>query len=217
MAKIMVIDDDLNIRQIVSRFMRHAGHQVVTVADGIFAMKAIREEQPDLIILDVIMPELDGCALGYHLKFKSEFASIPLIMLTSLVDKPYLGKDIAADCFMGKPFSGEALIDKVNELLSSPKVNVGVEQDEAKSGGGRRITSATAAGIAMSIAVVLFAVLSLSRATAAEQPAVTAAFSQGDLADQLFIYTLPVALALFGYIAYALTRLVMNNPKPNGK
>ena len=123
MAKIMVIDDDSYIRLILIRILSRRGHQVIPVSDGAFAMKEIRGQEPDIIILDILMPGLDGFSLGHHLKFKSEFSNTPVVIITSLVDKAYLAKEISADGFISKPFDGDKVIEIIEDILAKKMVS----------------------------------------------------------------------------------------------
>ncbi|MFH1539468.1 MAG: response regulator [bacterium] len=212
MAKILVIDDEPDIRKVVSRFLKNRGHQAVTASDGMFAMKKIREERPDLIILDILMPGLDGCALGHHLKFNSEFSKIPLMVLTSLGDKPYLGEEMAADYFMPKPFGGEKLVDKVEELLAGGRVRVGVEQDKKQPSKKRwkpAFLSLSTVFLLVLIAGSLL-LLDLNSAESVESISTAAADRKKDIsviADQLFIYSLPVVIGILAYFAFVLNKM----------
>lgn len=203
MAKIMVIDDDKNIREIVQRFLEQKGHKVVQVSDGAFGMEAIRKDRPDLIVLDVLMPKLDGCALGYHLKFQSDYANIPILMLTSLADRPYLAKDIAADYFMPKPFSGKKLVNKVDEILASGRVKLGRGKIERTTAPSPRklLYRAYALGALPILAVLSFLLFQFTGGLVEKVAEDTSARAReiSVMADQLFIYFVPVFFLIMVY------------------
>lgn len=208
MSKIMVIDDDQKIREIIQRFLEQRGHQVILVTDGAFGMEAIQKDRPDLIVLDVMMPELDGCALGYHLKFQSKFAHIPILMLTSLADRPYLATDIAADFFMTKPFSGEKLVEKIEEILASGKVKVGIErpggivQKKSKQLYEKSILILTAI-----LGLCSLALWSSIRNNDPLEISSTGARKISVMADSLFIYFIPVVVIIMIYALYLLKQM----------
>ncbi|MEW6201527.1 MAG: response regulator, partial [bacterium] len=125
MAKLMVIDDDESVRDILKRMLEAVGHRVTCIEDGLYAEKAIRKDRPDLIISDVLMPGLDGHALVYHLKYNTDLHHIPVMLLTSLGDeKAYLGREVDADCFMAKPIDEEKLLQKVEQLLNLDRIRI---------------------------------------------------------------------------------------------
>ncbi len=100
--KILVIDDDPNVREMMSRYLREQGYRVVTAADGVEGLHQVKRENPDLITLDVIMPELDGWAVLAALKTDAATAHIPVIMMTTLDDEDR-GYALGAEEFLLKP------------------------------------------------------------------------------------------------------------------
>jgi len=120
MAKILVIDDEASAREILKRILEGVGHKVLCINDGVYAEKVIRAYGPDLIVCDIMMPEVDGLILTNSLKYDSEFDKIPIILLTALGEEnSYLGSQVNADCYMAKPFDEDKLLEKVDELLYS--------------------------------------------------------------------------------------------------
>lgn len=208
MAKIMIIDDDSDIRVIEKGFLENEGHTVILVTDGVFGMDEIRKNKPDLIILDIMMPGLDGCALGYHIKFQSEFKHIPILIVSAIKDMPYIAKDIAAEYFMEKPFKGAQLVAKVQEILDRKSVKVGIVptgRTYTRSKMRKIQTMGKSALLALVASVILFTVSITSFEFLQESPDV-ANRAVSVMADRVFLYSIPLAMVLLSYISYTLTK-----------
>jgi DNA-binding response OmpR family regulator len=122
-STILVVDDETYILNILDFSLDSEGFQVVTAADGEQALFRADELKPDLIILDVMMPKLDGFEVCRAIKAKGETKHIPVILLSardSEKDKRK-GKDAGCDRYITKPFSPNRLIQCVQELLGSAK------------------------------------------------------------------------------------------------
>lgn len=114
--KIYVIDDDKNICEIVSLYLEKEGFEVEKIHDGQNALKKIQEKIPKLIILDLMLPGIDGLTLCKEVR---KFSDVPVIMLTAKGDTfdKVLGLDIGADDYIVKPFDGKELIARVKAVL----------------------------------------------------------------------------------------------------
>ncbi len=122
-AKILVVDDEVNITQILEFSMGAEGYEVITASNGEEAIDKARKEQPDLIILDIMMPRIDGYEACRILKANPLTKNIPVVLLTAKgrdVDKR-LGYEVGATDYIVKPFSPNKLIERINELLSLKK------------------------------------------------------------------------------------------------
>lgn len=119
MAKIVVADDDADIRDLVVFKLQQSGHDVVPVGDGAAAVEACRDELPDLAVLDVMMPRLDGYELTRRLRGHEPTRSMPIILLTARVREPDVefGTAAGADAYVTKPFSPQALRERVRAAL----------------------------------------------------------------------------------------------------
>jgi DNA-binding response OmpR family regulator len=117
--KILVVDDDAELVELVSFNLKQAGYTIGTASNGVEAIKKARTLEPDLIVLDVMMPELDGFAVCEILKRDKTTASIPIMMLTALSSElgRMAGLGSGASDFVTKPFSPRLLIGRVEELL----------------------------------------------------------------------------------------------------
>lgn len=116
---ILVVDDEINIRELVKFNMTKEGFNVVEAEDGITAVKLAKSEKPDLILLDLMLPGMDGLEVCRTLKGRSESAAIPIIMLTAKseeIDK-IIGLELGADDYVTKPFSTRELIARVKAVL----------------------------------------------------------------------------------------------------
>ena len=102
--KILVADDEQHILDTVGAYLKQEGFQVLTVRNGRDALFMFRHEKPDLVILDVMMPEMDGWSVARQIRKESD---VPLLFLTARVDETdqLVGLEIGADEYMTKPFS----------------------------------------------------------------------------------------------------------------
>jgi DNA-binding response OmpR family regulator len=120
MAKILVVDDEPDIVRVVVRIMEARGHQVVTATDGPGALDVAETESPDVIILDLNLPRLDGFEVCRRLKSGERTKHIPVVMMTAAyitVADADRGTKIGADEYVVKPFLREVLVHNVERLL----------------------------------------------------------------------------------------------------
>jgi CheY-like chemotaxis protein len=118
---ILVCDDEANIRDIMDFSLEAEGFLVITATDGDEALRRAAEDEPDLILLDVMMPGHDGLSVCRQLKADPELRHIPVLMLSACAAKGDRERGLAAgaDDYITKPFSPGRLISKVNELLGA--------------------------------------------------------------------------------------------------
>lgn len=119
MRKILICDDDDNIRHIMEFGLETEGFRVLAASDGELALRLAVSEHPDLVILDVMMPDSDGLAVCRKLKQDPATRHIPVLLLTAKSDKGdrEAGLAAGADDYITKPFSPQRLIEKVHEVL----------------------------------------------------------------------------------------------------
>jgi len=116
-ARVLVVDDEDSITQLVSTVLRYEGFAVQTAADGTAAVKAARAFRPDLVVLDVMLPDLDGFEV--YRRIEGSATRLPVLFLTardSTEDRVH-GLTLGADDYMGKPFSLEELVARVRAVL----------------------------------------------------------------------------------------------------
>lgn len=117
--KILIVEDDPVTQKMVSRMLTGAGYETSVVSNGVEALEKIVSVPPDLIVSDVMMPEMDGFTLLYALRGNPQTADIPVIMLTARAsgDDILDGIDMGANDYIPKPFDPETLIKSVRENL----------------------------------------------------------------------------------------------------
>ena len=131
MPSVAVVDDESNIRETVAFALRREGYDVAVYADGVEAWSDFGEKLPEVIILDIVMPRMDGLELCRRIRAISE--TVPIIFLTSRDDEVdrVLGLELGADDYLGKPFSTRELIARVRVLLRrSARRAVATRHDE---------------------------------------------------------------------------------------
>ena len=119
MAKILIVEDEPNIRQLVRYNLEKEGFQVQEAATGLQGLKLAKLEMPDLVLLDLMIPEMDGLEVCRSLKGTPGTAALPIIMLTAKseeIDK-VIGLELGADDYMTKPFSPRELVARVKAVL----------------------------------------------------------------------------------------------------
>ena len=113
---ILIVEDEDNIREVVRRYLEREGFQVREAADGYSALDLIAEQEPDLIVMDLMLPGIDGLTLTRQLRQRSR---VPVIMLTARGETSdrVRGLDLGADDYMPKPFSPRELVSRIHAIL----------------------------------------------------------------------------------------------------
>ncbi len=118
-AMILVVDDEVHLARIIQFTLEHEGYEVITAFDGEEAIAAAEGECPDLIILDLMLPVIDGYRVCNILKERERFRLTPIVILSARdFNRERIDEPLNADLLMSKPFNTEDLIDRVNELLT---------------------------------------------------------------------------------------------------
>jgi len=115
--KILVADDEQEIRNLLDHFLKGQGYEVVLASDGNQALELAIEENPQLIILDIKMPGLDGLEVCKRLKEKEQTKLIPVIVITGFEDNKMEALNIGADDFVNKPFDMAEISSRVKSAL----------------------------------------------------------------------------------------------------
>jgi DNA-binding response OmpR family regulator len=115
-AKILVVDDETNLRTLVGSYLRAEGYEVVEAADGLEAVDSVRRRRPDLVVLDVRMPGIDGIEALRQIR---TFSEVFVIMLTARAEEAdkVIGLSVGADDYLTKPFSPRELVARVKAVL----------------------------------------------------------------------------------------------------
>ena len=114
-SKILVVDDETYIVELVKFNLEKEGYKVVVANDGLSALEKVKSELPDLIILDIMLPKMDGLEVCRTLKLNPEYNSIPIIMLTAKGEEfaTVLGLEMGADDYIKTPYSHRELVARV--------------------------------------------------------------------------------------------------------
>jgi DNA-binding response OmpR family regulator len=129
-ATILVVDDEPSIREVVSLYLSRAGYEVVVVADGDAALEALAQHAPDLVVLDLMLPHVDGLEIARQLRAEG---NTPIIMLTARREETdrILGLEMGADDYVVKPFSPRELVSRVKAVLRRTYPSTSAETEQA--------------------------------------------------------------------------------------
>ncbi len=119
--KILIVDDDKSIIEITKVVLEINGYEVLSAFDGKEAMAKVRHEIPDLIMLDLLMPKMDGWEVYNQLKEYSKTAHIPIILVSALDKDTEMNKEMDVEGYLEKPFEINQLIAKINNVLASKR------------------------------------------------------------------------------------------------
>ncbi len=119
MKKILLVDDEPQLVEMVKMRLEANNYEVILASNGEQALEKARGEKPDLIILDIMLPKMDGYKVCRMLKFDDKYSSIPVIMFTARSQKSEksMGEEVGADAYIIKPFEPKMLLIKIKELL----------------------------------------------------------------------------------------------------
>ncbi len=116
--KILVVDDDLTTNQLVCSLLKAEGYVVVSAIDGLDALANIQKDCPDLVVLDIMMPELNGYDVCYHLRFTDKFKKIPIVLLTQRSQEIDESLGLRTNIeYVSKPVDSKVLFSKIKKLL----------------------------------------------------------------------------------------------------
>lgn len=118
--RILLVEDEPDMSGAVRIRLEANDYEVLTAKDGSEALSKARTEKPDLIILDVMLPRMDGFKVCRMLKFDNNYESIPVILFTAKTQSADIsrGEEMGADAYITKPFKAEELLQKIKELLA---------------------------------------------------------------------------------------------------
>lgn len=118
--KILLVDDEPDLVKMVSTRLTAAGYDVIAVYDGQQALEQVKQEKPDLILLDLMLPQVNGYKVCRLLKFDERYQGIPILIFTARGQAKdiQLATECGADAYLTKPFEAKVLLTKLQELLS---------------------------------------------------------------------------------------------------
>jgi two-component system alkaline phosphatase synthesis response regulator PhoP len=123
--RILVVDDEIYIVHILEFTLTMEGYEVLTAADGEEALRRLEQDRPDLVVLDIMMPKVDGYEVLRRIRADEEFRQLPVILLSAKgrpVDRE-TGLEIGADDYIVKPFSPRRLLEKIQDLLERARLS----------------------------------------------------------------------------------------------
>ncbi len=118
---ILLVDDEPDLVQLVSVRLQAAGYRVITAGDGQQALDAVKQTRPDLIILDLMLPKVDGYKVCRLLKFDERYKKIPILVFTARAQDGdiRMATECGADAYLTKPFEAQTLLSKLRDLMSA--------------------------------------------------------------------------------------------------
>ncbi len=117
---VMVVDDSVTVRKVTTRFLEREGFEVITAKDGVHALEVLQDTIPDLMLLDIEMPRMDGFEVAKNVRTTSRWKDIPIIMITSRTGDKHREHafSLGVNKYLGKPYQEEVLLESINELLA---------------------------------------------------------------------------------------------------
>ena len=117
--KVMVVDDSITVRRVTQRLLERHNLDVITAKDGVDALSVLQDELPDIMLLDIEMPRMDGYELATHMRNDSRLKSIPIIMITSRTGEKHRNRayEIGVDHYLGKPYQETELLEHIRALV----------------------------------------------------------------------------------------------------
>jgi DNA-binding response OmpR family regulator len=211
MPRILIVEDELPMRTALSDCLASEGYRTLTAQDGEAGLKAALDEKPDLILLDVMMPHLDGLSVCTALRRAGR--SMPVLMLTAKgqLEDRVRGLDCGADDYLVKPFSIEELLARVRALLRRLRTKEGAEERLVLGDNvfDFRKQVATRKGKALRLTAKEFSILRLLSAARGEP------VSREDFLDQVWEYTaFPTTRTVDNHIASLREKIGDNSDRP---
>lgn len=118
--RILLVDDEAQLVEMVVMRLEASGYEIITAVDGQEGLDKARQVNPDLIILDLMLPKIDGYKVCRMLKFDEKYKNIPILMFSARAQEQdrQMGLHVGADAYITKPFDPKSLLEKIEELLS---------------------------------------------------------------------------------------------------
>ena len=150
-ARILIVEDEPDIQELLSYNLRQAGFEITTAEDGEAALRLAEQNPPDLVVLDLMLPGMDGLELCRLLKQREALRRVPVLMLTAKtgeVDR-IVGLELGADDYVTKPFSPRELVLRIKAILRRAALQEGEEVDEGRIQIGPLVIDPTAHQVAV--------------------------------------------------------------------
>jgi CheY-like chemotaxis protein len=118
---ILVVDDEFGVVEVLTAALEDEGYRVITAANGKHGLQRLAESPPDLVILDFMMPILDGPSMAIAMKADAQYANIPIVMTSAVAESSLRERFDAYDAYLRKPFRADVLVKLLQDLLSRPR------------------------------------------------------------------------------------------------
>ncbi len=117
--RILIVDDEEGIVKVVKMYLEHCDYEVITANDGQVGLEKAKTQKPDLIILDLMLPKMNGYKVCGLLKRDTRYAKTPVILFTAKAQEKdvKLGEEVGADAYITKPYERDVLLSKIEELI----------------------------------------------------------------------------------------------------
>jgi len=117
--KILIVDDEVQLVEMIKMRLEASGYEIIFAHDGQDGLDKAKKEKPDLMILDLMLPKIDGYKVCRMLKFDEKYKQIPIILFSARAqdEDKKMGQEVGADAYITKPFDPQALLGKIKELL----------------------------------------------------------------------------------------------------
>ena len=122
---VLVVDDSVTVRKVTSRFLEREGYQVLTAKDGTDALRVMQDHVPDVMLLDIEMPRMDGFEVAKNVRSSSQLKDVPIIMITSRTGDKHRehALSLGVNMYMGKPFQEDILLKNIHTILNGESVD----------------------------------------------------------------------------------------------
>jgi len=119
---VMVVDDSITVRKVTTRLLERNGFKVLTAKDGVDAVGQLQHAIPDMMLLDIEMPRMDGFELATHMRNDEQLRHVPIIMITSRTGDKHRqrAQDIGVDNYLGKPYQENDLLESIHRIIGAP-------------------------------------------------------------------------------------------------
>ncbi|WP_257264761.1 response regulator, partial [Endozoicomonas sp. ONNA2] len=123
-VKVLVVDDSVTVRKVTSRLLTRQGYEVISARDGVEAMTRLCEQRPDIMLLDIEMPRMDGFEVASAVRNDPGLQDLPIIMITSRTGEKHRNRafSLGVNEYIGKPFQEGPLLESIEQLLEVAKV-----------------------------------------------------------------------------------------------
>jgi chemosensory pili system protein ChpA (sensor histidine kinase/response regulator) len=122
----LVVDDSITVRRVTERFLQRHGMRVMTAKDGLDAIAVLADSRPDVILLDIEMPRMDGYEFASHIRNDDRFSEVPIIMITSRVGDKHRARaiELGVNDYLGKPYQDAQLLEAIQRQLEDKGIHL---------------------------------------------------------------------------------------------